>query len=137
MEVMQQMHELIKQQWDIANANKGKNDLIVLKALSEVRESVLRVSEFYKLLPEVETDLFKLQINNHDNQNSIYNNNNKNYEDFNNIEIDKEDCLTSEEKEQLRTGKAMVIGRDIKSGKLIIDDDPELLKINLDDLTDS
>lgn len=41
MEVMQQLHEIIKQQWDIANTNKGKDDLIALKALSEVKESVL------------------------------------------------------------------------------------------------
>lgn len=41
MEVMQQLHEIIKQQCDIANTNKGKDDLIALKALSEVKESVL------------------------------------------------------------------------------------------------
>ena len=133
MEVMQQLHEIVKEQWDIANAHKDKNDLIALKALSEVRESVLHVSEFYKLLPEVETNLFKLQINNHDNQNSIYNNSNSNHEDFDILDINKENSLTSEEKEKLRNGKAMIIGRDIKTGKLIIDDDPELLKINLDD----
>ena len=133
MEAMQQMHELIRQQWEIANAHKGKNDLIALKTLSEVRESVLRVSEFYKLLPEVESNLFKLRINNHDNQNSIYSNNNKNYEDFDNLDIEKEDSLTNEEKELLRNGKAMIVGRDIKSGELIIDDDPELLKMKLDD----
>ncbi|HEY7573499.1 MAG TPA: hypothetical protein VH796_19230 [Nitrososphaeraceae archaeon] len=133
MEVMQQMHEIIKQQWDIANAHKDKNDLITLKALSEVRESVLRVSEFYKFLPDVETNLFKLQINDHNNQNNIYNNSNSNHEDFDNLDIDKESSLTSEEKDQIRNGKAMIIGRDTRTGELIIDDDPELLKINLDD----
>ena len=81
----------------------------------------------------METNLFKLQINNHDNQNSIYNNSNSNHEDFDILDINKENSLTSEEKEKLRNGKAMIIGRDIKTGKLIIDDDPELLKINLDD----
>ena len=34
---------------------------------------------------------------------------------------------------QLRNGKAMIIGRDIKTGELIIDDYPELLKIEQDD----
>ena len=63
MEVMQQMHEIIRQQWDIANAHRGKDDLIVLKALSEVRQSVLRVSDFYKFLPEVENNLFVLRVN--------------------------------------------------------------------------
>ncbi|HEY7080519.1 MAG TPA: hypothetical protein VH500_12505 [Nitrososphaeraceae archaeon] len=133
MEVMQQMHEIIRQQWDIANTHKGKNDLIALKALSDARESVLRVSEFYKLLPEVETNLFKLQVNNHNTQTNIYNNSNSNHEDFDNLDFDKENSLTNEDKELLRNGKAMIIGRDINSGKLIIDDDPELLKINLDD----
>ncbi len=132
LEIMQQIHELIKQQWDIANTHKGKNDLIVLKALSEVRESILRVSEFYKLLPEVEANLFRLQINNHNNQNNIYNNSNSNHEDFDNLDVDKENSLTNEDKELLRNGKATIIGRDIKTRKLIIDDDPDLLKINLD-----
>src|SRR5918996_4150530 len=39
MQVMHQLHEIIKQQWDIVNGHKGKNDLLTLKALSEVRES--------------------------------------------------------------------------------------------------
>jgi hypothetical protein len=63
MEVMHQLHEITKQKWDIVNAHKGKggSDLIALKALSEVRESVLRVPEFYKFLPEVENNVFRLQ----------------------------------------------------------------------------
>ena len=74
-----------------------------------------------------------MQINNYNTQNSIYNNSNSNHEDFDNLDIDKENSLTNEEREQLRNGKAMIIGRDIKTGELIIDDNPELLKIEQDD----
>ena len=128
MEVMQQLHEIIRQQWDIANAYKGKNDLIALKALSEVKESVLRFSEFYKLLPEVENNLFALKVN-HKNSNEndwIFNVNNNNgnskFEDLDKIDIDKEPGLSEEDKELLRSGKAMIIGRE-KNGELVIDDD--------------
>ena len=128
MEVMQQLHEIIRQQWDIANAYKGKNDLIALKALSEVKESVLRVSEFYKFLPEVENNLFALKVN-HKNSNendwilNVNNNNgNSKFEDLDKIDIDKEPGLSEEDKELLRSGKAMIIGRE-KNGELVIDDD--------------
>jgi hypothetical protein len=128
MEVMQQLHEIIRQQWDIANAYKGKNDLIALKALSEVKESVLRFSEFYKLLPEVENNLFALKVN-HKNSNendwilNVNNNNgNSKFEDLDKIDIDKEPGLSEEDKELLRSGKAMIIGRE-KNGELVIDDD--------------
>jgi len=50
-----------------------------------------------------------LRINNRDTNLNQINENNKNYEDFDNIDIDKEDCLASEEKKQLRIGKAMVV----------------------------
>lgn len=115
MQVMQQLHEIIKQQWDIVNNHKGKNDLIVLKALSEVKESVLRVSEFYKYLPEVETNLFSLRRNREYNDNYISisgsggNSSNSKIEDLDNIDIDKEPSLTEVEKEQLRNGLSLLL----------------------------
>ena len=51
----------------------------------------------------------KLQINNYNTQNNIYINSNSNPEDFDNLDFDKEDNLTGEEKEQIINGKAMVI----------------------------
>lgn len=137
MEAIQQLHEVIKQQWDIANTHKGKgnanDDLIALKALSEVRESVSRVSEFYKLLPEVESNFGALR-NNHEHSsikdrdyfNRYYDKLPQN-EDIDNINIEKEPGLSEAEKELLRKGKAMIIGRDTRTGELIIDDDPDLL----------
>jgi hypothetical protein len=136
MEIMLQMHEIIKQQWDIANTHKGKggnnNDLIALKALSEVRESVLRVSDFYKFLPEVENNLLTLRVS-HNNSNN-YSSSNSRSEDFDKIDIDKEDSLSEAEKELLRKGTATIVGRDISSGELIIDDNPDF---HFDDDDDS
>lgn len=115
MQVIQQLHEIIKQQWDIVNNHKGKNDLIALKALSEVKESVLRVSEFYKYLPEVETNLFNLRRNREYNDNYISisgsggNSSNSKIEDLDNIDIDKEPSLTEVEKEQLRNGLSLLL----------------------------
>jgi hypothetical protein len=115
MQVMQQLHEIIKQQWDIVNNHKGKNDLIALNALSEVKESVLRVSEFYKYLPEVETNLFNLRRNREYNDNYISisgsggNSSNSKIEDLDNIDIDKEPSLTEVEKEQLRNGLSLLL----------------------------
>jgi hypothetical protein len=130
MEVMQQMHEIIRQQWDIANAHRGKDDLIVLKALSEVRESVLRVSDFYRFLPEVKNNLFVLRVNHKNNNNSSsmiigcgsggssYTRN----DPFDIKNIEKE--LSEEDKELLRKG-AVIVGRDSKTGELIIDEHPD------------
>jgi hypothetical protein len=130
MEVMQQMHEIIRQQWDIANAHRGKDDLIVLKALSEVRESVLRVSDFYRFLPEVKNNLFVLLVNHKNNNNSSsmiigcgsggssYTRN----DPFDIKNIEKE--LSEEDKELLRKG-AVIVGRDSKTGELIIDEHPD------------
>jgi hypothetical protein len=138
MQVMQQLHEIIKQQWDIVNNHKGKNDLIALKALSEVKESVLRVSEFYKYLPEVETNLFSLRRNREYNDNYISisgsggNSSNSKIEDLDNIDIDKEPSLTEVEKEQLRNGTIIIVGRDTKTGELIIDDNPPNLDFDGD-----
>ena len=142
MQVMQQLHEIIKQQWDIANTHKGKNDLIALKALSEVKESVLRVSEFYKYLPEVENNLFSLKVNHKSSNDNDWmfsvsgNGKRKQLEDLDNIDIEKEHTLSEAEKELLRTGKAVIVGRDTRTGELIIDDDPDLLNAP-DDYDDS
>jgi hypothetical protein len=134
MEVMQQLHEIIKQQWDIANNNKGKSDLIALKAYSELRESVLRVSEFYKYLPEVENNLFSLKRNHKDLNESLYlrnfetdngndNTSNSKYQDINSetFDLNKEPSLTEDEKEQIRNGTIYIAGRDTKTGELYVD----------------
>ena len=46
-------------------------------------------------------------------------------EDFDNLDLDKEDYLDEGEKETIRTGKAMIVGRDNRTGELIIDDHPD------------
>lgn len=124
MEVMHQLHEITKQQWDTVNAHKGKggSDLIALKALSEVRESVLRVSVFYKFLPEVENNVFRLRVNHKSNNENnwmfssgtgIIDGKSKS-EDFNNIDIDKEPSLSEEDKELLRAiGNLTVFRKEI------------------------
>jgi hypothetical protein len=129
MEVMHQLHELIRQGMEIANNNKGKNDLIALKALSEVRESVIKVSECYKSLPEVESNLITLKVNHkHNNEYDkesdpqAWLHNNDDHEDFENLDLDKEPSLTEEEKEKIRTGYLMIVCRDNKTGELVVDD---------------
>jgi len=46
-------------------------------------------------------------------------------EDFDNIDLDKENSLDETEKEMIRSGKAMIVGRDVRTGELIIDDHPD------------
>lgn len=46
-------------------------------------------------------------------------------EDFDNIDLDREDYLDKTEKELIRSGKAMIVGRDNRTGELIIDDHPD------------
>jgi hypothetical protein len=46
-------------------------------------------------------------------------------ENFDNIDLDKEDYLDETEKEMIRSGKAMIVGRDNRTGELIIDDHPD------------
>jgi hypothetical protein len=52
-------------------------------------------------------------------------NSSSNYENFDNIGLDKEDSLGKGEKEMIRSGKAMIVGRDKRTGELIIDDHPD------------
>jgi hypothetical protein len=131
MQVMHQLHEIIKQQWDIVNGHKGKNDLLTLKALSEVRESTLCISEFYKYLPEVENNLFSLKVNHKNNNESEwmfpYDDSNdkgkvEEREDFNKIDIEKDPRLNEEERELLRSGKMYIAGKDT-DGQLILEDE--------------
>jgi hypothetical protein len=132
MQVIQQLHEIIRQQWDIADSHKSKNDLIALKALSEVKNSVLCVSEFCKFLPEVENNLFSLKVNHKNSNDSDWmfafvdngngKNNNGRFEDFSKIDIDKEPSLTEEERELIRRSKMYVAGRDT-DGMLILEDE--------------
>jgi DNA-binding CsgD family transcriptional regulator len=52
-------------------------------------------------------------------------NSGSNYENFDNIDLDKEDSLDEAEKEMIRSGKALIVGRDKRTGELIIDDHPD------------
>lgn len=38
------------------------------------------------------------------------------------IDLNKEDSLAETKKEMIRSGKAMIVGRDLRTGELIIDD---------------
>ncbi|MGC1132088.1 MAG: hypothetical protein WA941_04660 [Nitrososphaeraceae archaeon] len=55
---------------------------------------------------------------------------NSNDESFDNIDLDKEDSLYEAEKEMIRSGKAMFVGTDVRTGALIIDGYPDEFDTN-------
>jgi DNA-binding CsgD family transcriptional regulator len=120
---------ILKKQSEIVDKeNITKQDMYRAKILGDMLNTINTLNGYYNAAPNMhrtpmqmtyDTDRFGVTPGSNSNSSSS-----SNYENFGNVDLDKEDSLDEAEKEMIRSGKAMIVGRD-KNGELIIDDHPD------------
>jgi hypothetical protein len=118
---------ILKKQWEIVNKERiTKEDIYRAKVLVDMLSTVGTINEYYKVAPNLHRspiqkvlseDRFGIRPGTKTHKPTP--------EDFDNLDLDKEDYLDETEKEMIKSGKAMIVGRDNRTGELIIDDHPD------------
>ena len=120
---------LRKQSEIVDKENITKQDMCKAKILGDLLNTISTLNGYYNAAPNMHrtpmqiayaTDRFGVRPGTRTYNNKLTP---EEIEDFDNIDLDKEDSLDETEKEMIRSGKAMIVGRD-STGELITDEHP-------------
>jgi hypothetical protein len=121
---------ILRKQCEIVDKeNITKKDMYRAKVLGDLSNTINILNGYYNAAPNMHrtpmqmayaTERFGIRPGT-----MTHNNKLTPEENFDNIDLEKEDSIDETEKEMIRSGKAMIVGRDVRTGELIIDDHPD------------
>ena len=116
---------LRKQSEIVDKENITKQDMCRAKVLGDMLNTINTLSGYYNAAPNMHRTPMQMAYDTTDRFGVRPGTRAHELENFDNIDLDKEDSLDESEKEMIRSGKAMIVGRDNRTGELIIDDHPD------------
>ena len=116
---------LRKQSEIVDKENITKEDMCRAKVLGDMLNTINILNGYYNAAPNMHRTPMQMAYDTTDRFGVRPGTRAHELENFDNIDLDKEDSLDETEKEMIRRGKAMIVGRDVRTGELIIDDHPD------------